>query len=471
MTDAIALEIADLLGAGGWIAGDSAPAYLRDWLNRYGVPPLGIARPASTDEVAALVRICAANGIPVIPQGGNTGLCGGAVDVTGRGVIVSLERMAWIETPDPLSDSVTVGAGVVLAALHSALAKNRRIFPMHLGAEGSARIGGLIGTNAGGSHSFRFGMMRDLVLGLEVVLPDGTIWNGLRAVQKDNTGYALRSLFCGAEGTLGIVTQAVLRTWPEPAQRTTALLAVPSLAALMALTDLIRRQTTDLLNGLEFFSDTGLGMALHHVQGLDLPLENRAPWYVLVELSAQSELVPLNDILEGLLTQCLEDGTVVDGTIAMSDSQRAALWRLREEQPEGQRLAGPQIKHDISVPPARLAEFIISAAEIVATSAPGTVVNPFGHLADGNVHYNLSPPPEVDAAAIRPGLEFALAKLATELGGSFAAEHGLGRSKIALAEMIRSGPEREIMAKLKRSLDPSTIMNPGVIIASEPLQI
>lgn len=457
-------KLATLMGPSGWIAGEDATGYRRDWLDRYGVPPLGIARPATTEQTAALVGLCAASGVPVIPQGGNTGLCGGAVDVTGRGVIVSLERMTAIRTPDPHADSVEVEAGVVLAALHDALSAQGRIFPMHLGAEGSARIGGLIGTNAGGSHAFRFGMMRDLVLGLEVVLPDGTVWDGMRAVQKDNAGYGLRSLFCGAEGTLGIVTRAVLRTWPAPMRQTTALLAVPTLSALMDLAALIRRQASDLLTGLEFFSDAGLGLALRHVAGLDMPLESRAPWYVLVELSAQSGLVPLNDILEGLLMQYLEDGTVTDGTIAMSDAQRAALWRLREEQPEGQRLAGPQLKHDIAVPPARLAAFIEAAAAVVEQAAPGTLINPFGHLADGNVHYNLSPAPGTDIDSVRPDLERALARLAADLGGSFAAEHGLGRSKIALADTIRSGPERGIMARLKRSMDPAGIMNPGVIL-------
>lgn len=466
MTKDVLRSLSDLLGSKGWIAGRDATGYIRDWLDRYGVPPLGVARPASTGEVAELVRICAATGTALVPQGGNTGLCGGAVDVTGQGVIVSLERLNEINLVDPQSDSVEVGAGVILSALHGALAEQGRIFPMHLGAEGSARIGGLIGTNAGGSHAFRFGMMRDLVLGLEVVLPDGTIWNGLRAVQKDNAGYGLRSLFCGSEGTLGIVTRAVLRTWPAPAQQSTALLAVPGLPALMDVAATIQRQACNLLTGFEFFCDAGLGLAVQHVQGLEMPLDSRAPWYVLIELSAQSDLVPLSDILEGLLMRCLEDGSVVDGTIAMSGTQRAALWRLREEQPEGQRLAGPQLKHDIAVPPARLAEFITRAADLVEQQAPGTLVNPFGHLGDGNVHYNLSPARDADIDSLRPRLEVELARLAATLGGSCAAEHGLGRSKITLADTIRPGAEREIMSRLKRSLDPSGIMNPGVVIAS-----
>ncbi|TMV91790.1 FAD-binding oxidoreductase [Thioclava sp. BHET1] len=464
MPDDVALSIAELLGASGWIAGHESQGYARDWLDRYGVPPLGVARPASTEEVAALVRLCAARGVPVIPQGGNTGLCGGAVDDSGRCVIVSLERLNQIKDPEPGSDSVEVGAGVVLAALHDALVDDRRIFPMHLGAEGSAHIGGLIGTNAGGSHAFRFGMMRDLVLGLEVVLPDGTVWDGMRAVQKDNAGYGLRSLFCGAEGTLGIVTRAVLRTWPAPAAQTTALLAVPDLNALMKVSSLIRGQAADLLTGFEFFCDAGLELALQHVHGIEVPLDTRAPWYVLAELSALSERVPLDAILEGLLEECLEAETVVDGTIAMSMTQRAALWRLREEQPEGQRLAGPQLKHDISVPPARLPAFMTDAAEVVESIAPNTLINPFGHLGDGNVHYNLSPCPDADIDAIRPELEIELARLATRLGGSCAAEHGLGRSKIALAETVRSDTERALMARLKSCMDPAGVMNPGVIV-------
>ncbi|MBL4930152.1 FAD-binding oxidoreductase [Fuscibacter oryzae] len=459
--------MANLLGPSGWLTGADTQSYSRDWLDRYGVTPLGVARPASTAEVAAVVTLCRAAGVPVVPQGGNTGLCGAAVATQPGTVILSLSRMAQIGAVNADSATVTVGAGVVLAELHRKLDGSGLIFPLHLGAEGSARIGGLIGTNAGGSHAFRHGMMADLVLGLEVVLPDGTIWNGLREVQKDNAGYALRRLFCGAEGTLGIVTRAVLRLAPEPRHRATALLALPDFGALVRLGTLLRAEAAEFLTGLEFFCDFGLGLALRHVAGLGFPLTSRAPVYLLVELASGSGLVPLDDIFADVLTKGMEAGLVLDGALAASEAQRAAFWRLREEQPEGQRLEGPQIKHDIAVPPGRIADFIAQGAVLCQTALPGTRINPFGHLGDGNIHYNLSPP-EAGFGNAAPALAQGLAQLAQAMGGSFAAEHGLGRSKIALADALRDPAERGLMRAIKAALDPAGLMNPGVVLGHEP---
>lgn len=334
----ISTELAARLGASGWIAGAEAARYTRDWLDRYGVPPIGVARPSTTAEVAAVLSACAAHGVAVTPQGGNTSLCGAAVTEAAGGVILSLERMAQIGTPDPAAGSIEVEAGCVLATLHDALAPQDLMFPMHLGAEGSAQIGGLIATNAGGSHAMRFGMMGGLVLGLEVGLPNGEVWDGMRAV---------------------------LRLWPAPRQRATCLLALPDAAALIAMGRLLRAEAGEMLTGLEFFSDVGLALALEHLPDLAHPLDSRAPWYLLAELSAGSDRVPLGNILEDTLPRDMEEGFVSDGTIAMSDAQRAALWRLREEQPEGQRLEGAQLKHDISVPPGRLDAFFEHAGDAV----------------------------------------------------------------------------------------------------------
>jgi FAD/FMN-containing dehydrogenase len=354
----------------------------------------------------------------------------------------------------------------VLARLHEALEGTGQMFPMHLGAEGSAQIGGLIGTNAGGSQAFRYGMMADLVLGLEVVLPDGTVWNGLRAVQKDNAGYQLRRLFCGSEGTLGIVTRAVLRLHPAPRQRVTALLALPDFAAAVAFGTEARAEVGEFLQAMEFFSDTGLVLALRHVPGLTWPLETRSATYLLLELGAGSPRVALDDILSGLLAQGMERGLILDGALATSEAQRAAFWRLREAQPEGQRLEGAQLKHDISVPPARIAHFIAEGQALCDQAVPGVRINPFGHLGDGNIHYNLTPPEgQAGFAGQDAALALDLARLASGMAGSFAAEHGLGRSKIALADALRPAAERDLHRRIKVAFDPADGLNPGVIFA------
>lgn len=454
--------LAELLGAKGWLV--DATGHDRDWLNRYGEKPLGLARPASTAEVAGVLHICQEAGVAVVPQGGNTGLCGGAVGDRGA-VLLSLARMAGVGAVDYASATVEVGAGVVLADLHKALDGSELMFPLHLGAEGSARIGGLIGTNAGGSQAFRYGMMGDLVLGLEVVLPDGSIWDGLRAVQKDNAGFQLRKLFCGAEGVLGVVTRAVLRLHPAPRQTCTALLALPDFAALVQLGAMLRAEAGEFLAAAEFFPDLGLDLALRHVSGLSFPLESRAAVYLLVELATTSTRVALDEIFSDLLEAGMVAGLILDGALAQSEAQRMAFWRLREEQPEGQRLEGPQLKHDISVPPGRIADFISAAGALCKAAQKGIRINPFGHLGDGNIHYNLTPPQgegfNLDAGAL--GQE--IARIAQGMGGSFAAEHGLGRAKIALADALRGGVERQMIARLKAAIDPQGMMNPGVLVA------
>ncbi len=463
----LATRLSAVLGPKGWTPGAEAASWQRDWLNRYGEVPLGVARPATTNEVAAVMAACHAAGVAVVPQGGNTGLCGGAVAGQSGAVILSLARMAEIGPPDPASGTIMVGAGLVLARLHAALDGSGLMFPLHLGAEGSAQIGGLIGTNAGGSHAFRYGMMSDLLLGLEVVLPDGTVWNGLRAVQKDNAGYALRKLFCGAEGTLGVVTRAILRLVPAPRQRVTALLALPDEAAAVAFGTMLRAEAGEFLTGMEFFSDLGLTLTIKHVAGLVWPLDSRGGCYLLIEATCGSPRVPLDEIIGAALEQGMEAGLVLDGALAASEAQRAAFWRLREEQPEGQRLEGPQLKHDISVPPGRIADFVENGAALCQALVPGVRINPFGHLCDGNIHYNLTPPEGDDFQGQEAALALALAQLAGQMGGSFAAEHGLGRAKITLADALRPAQERQLMRAIKTAFDPAGRMNPGVILRAD----
>ncbi|MFT3972449.1 MAG: FAD-binding oxidoreductase [Amaricoccus sp.] len=301
----------------------------------------------------------------------------------------------------------------------AALEGSGLMLPMHLGAEGSAQIGGLIGANAGGNQAFCYGMMADLVLGLEVVLADGTVWDGMRAVQKDNAGYPLRRLFCGSEGTLGVVTRAVLRLHPAPVQRTTALLALASVGDAVAFGTRLRAEAGEFLAGLEFFSEVGLRLAEKHVPGLSLPLGSRGGCYLLVEATAGSGKVPLDEIVGTVLEWGMEAGLVLDGAIAASEAQRTAFWKLWEEQPEGQRLEGAQLEHDIAVPPGRIAGFITAGAALVDALLPGARINPFGHLADGNIHYNLTPPEGmVDFAGQGPEIGLALARLAQGMGAA-----------------------------------------------------
>ena len=464
--DILSTKLTALLGSKGWIFPKDCQPWQRDWLDQYGEVPAGVARPKSTSEVAEVVRLCNANGVPVVPQGGNTGLVGAGVLGEPGGVILSLSRMNAISSPDLSSGSISVEAGVILEQLHQSLEGTSLIFPMHLGSEGSAQIGGLIATNAGGSHAFRYGMMQDLVLGLEVVLADGRVWNGMRAVQKDNAGYQLRKLFCGSEGTLGIVTRAILKLSAEPRQQLTALLAVRDAPGLVKLATKLRAESGEFLTALEFFSDVGLGIALENIPGLVLPLQSRASFYLLAEAGSGSMQVPLDSILTEVMEWGMDEGIVADGALAMSGTQRAAFWRLREEQPEGQRRLGAQLKHDLSVPPGRLDEFLDRANNVCSEVLRGVTINTFGHLGDGNVHCNLSPPiGQRDFSGLDNEFAVKLGRLVTIMGGSFAAEHGIGRAKTALADVMRDPVERNLMARLKKSLDDTQQLNPGVLIS------
>lgn len=454
-----------LLGEKGWRRPPDCQRWQRDWLDQSGEEPLGVALPSSSYEVAQVLKLCQSVKVPIVLQGGNTSLAGGAVLHKPDGVILSMSRMNAVSEPDIESGTIEIESGAILADLHQVLKGKGLMFPMHLGSEGSAQIGGLIATNAGGSHAFRYGMMQDFVLGLEVVLPDGSIWNGMRSVQKDNAGYQLRKLFCGSEGTLGIITKASLRLYPEHVQQVTACIAVRDFESAVSFATRSRLEAGEFLTALEFFSDFGLDMALTHIPSLSFPLTQRSPYYLLVEAGSSSGQVPLEGIINNVIEWGFEAGVVLDGVVATSLSQCAALWRLREGQPEGQRLEGLQLKHDISVPPGRLAGFLKRAEKICSSILPGIRINPFGHLGDGNVHFNLSPPRGMNDFSGREE-EFALqlGSLAEEMGGSFAAEHGLGRTKVWLADILRDPAERKLMRSIKHAVDQAGTLNSGNLV-------
>ncbi|RLJ62843.1 FAD-binding oxidoreductase [Sulfurisoma sediminicola] len=445
-------------------AADTAP-YCTDWRGRYVGSALCVVRPGSTAEVAAVVKACAAAGVAVVPQGGNTGLCGGATPTQGE-VVVSLVRLNRIRAIDSANNTLTVEAGCTLAAVHEAAASAGRLFPLSLAAEGTATIGGNLSTNAGGVQVLRYGNARELCLGLEVVLPDGQVWDGLRGLRKDNTGYDMKHLFIGAEGTLGLITAAVLKLFSRPRQTATAWAAVADPAAAVALLTRLREHIGGRVTAFELVARPALDLVLKNVPGSRDPLAGRPPWQVLIELSDTMDF-DLAAPLEVVLAAAMEDGAVSDAVVAQSDAQVRALWALRENISEAQKIEGVSIKHDISLPVSRIAEFIARADAALEAAFPHVRIVCFGHVGDGNLHYNQSKPAAQDNVAFiaqTDAVNRLVHDLVHELGGSISAEHGLGQLKRTEILRYKSATEMEMMRAIKQALDPRGLMNPGKVL-------
>jgi FAD/FMN-containing dehydrogenase len=472
---AVSLErIKSAVGPKGWTTdpADMAPLLLEERGHYRGRAAL-LVRPASTAEVADVVRICAETGTPIVPQGGNTGMMGGATPFEHGGeVLLSLSRLNRIRALDALNYTMTAEAGCVLANLQKAADDADRLFPLSLGAEGTCQIGGNLSTNAGGVQVLRYGMARDLVLGLEVVLPDGRVLEGLRGLRKDNTGYDLKQLFLGAEGTLGIITAAVLKLFPRPRENETAFLAVREPAAAIELLARIRSGTGDAVTAFELISRTALDMVLRHIPGTSDPLAETHRWYVLVECASGDSGGGLRDALERALAGALEAGLVLDATLAASAQQSKAMWRLRDSITEAQKHEGGSIKHDVSVPVSSVANFIAEASAAVERALPGIRPVAFGHVGDGNIHFNVSQPANEphDGAALAAYLgrweevNRVVHDIVARMNGSISAEHGIGRRKVGELAHYKSAIEIELMRTLKQTFDPKNIMNPGKVV-------
>ena len=445
----------------------AAAAMQTDQLRRYHGRALAVALPRSVDEVSRLLAWCAAHRVAVVPQGGNTGYCGGATpDESGTQLLLGLRRLNRVREVDGANFSLTVEAGCTLAEVQQAAAAAGRFFPLELGSAGSCQIGGNLATNAGGLNVLRFGMTRELTLGIEAVLADGRVLRRLRSLRKDNSGYDLKDVLIGSEGTLAVITAATLRLWPALRSTATALVALGDVAAAVALLETLRGAAGERLNSFELLPRSALELAWRHLEGLSDPFDAPHPWYVLCELRSFAA-EPLDELLGAALAGAADAGLAQDAVLCAGERQRAALWRLRENIPEAQRRAGPSLKHDIAVPVARLPAFVAEASAWVARAAPAATLVAYGHAGDGNLHFNLSFPAGTAPAAVaelEPRVRRAIHDLAVAHGGSFSAEHGVGRLKVEELQRYGSPVELAMMRELKRAFDPDGIMNPGKVL-------
>jgi FAD/FMN-containing dehydrogenase len=454
--------------AGLTTAAGEVASYATDWRKRYTGVPLAVVKPGTTAEVAQVVRACAEARAAIVPQGGNTGLCGAATpDASGSQIVLNLSRMNRIRAIDAHNNTMTVEAGCVLANLQKAAEDAGRLFPLSLASEGSCEIGGNLSTNAGGTAVLRYGNTRELVLGLEVVLASGDIWDGLRGLRKDNTGYDLKQLFVGAEGTLGVITAAVLKLFPLPRSRATAVAALQDPEHAVELLKRTLEACGERLTGFELFSDFCLSLVLKHFRDVAAPFARRFPYYVLMELSDTRAGEGVARMTEDTLSAALEAGGILDATIAQSDAQARALWKLREFISEAQAHEGPNVKHDVSIPISQISGFIVATDAELTRAYPGARMVTFGHVGDGNLHYNVSGPegvaPDVfikATAAINRIVHDSVARFR----GSISAEHGLGQSKRDEIRRYKSQLELDLMRKVKDALDPHGIMNPGKVL-------
>jgi len=463
LLDALAARLgsAHVLTAASDMAG-----FLSEARALYSGSALAVVRPRDTAEVSFVVEQCAAAGVPIVPQGGNTGLVGGGVPY--GGVVLSLTRLDRIRAVDPVNATMTVEAGCILKTVQDAADAADCLFPLSLAAEGSCRIGGNLATNAGGVSVLRYGNARELTLGVEVVLADGRVWNGLSALRKDNTGYDLKDLFVGSEGTLGIITAAVLKLFPKPKARATAFVGCASPQAALDLFQRLRSGVGDMLTAFEYMPQFALDIVLKHVSGAVRPLAGEHGSYALIELTSPQADADLQGAFETVLGQAIEDGIVEDATIAASEAQRHALWQLREELSDVQRLEGGSIKHDVAVPVSRVADFIEEATRACEAAMPEVRVCAFGHFGDGNIHFNLSQPVGMDKATFLGEWERfnrIVHDIVAQMGGSISAEHGIGLIKRDELLRYKDPVAIDLMRTLKRALDPHNILNPGKVVS------
>jgi FAD/FMN-containing dehydrogenase len=461
-------ELRSIVGTANVLGDGDLSAWEVDWRKRYRGKALAVVRPGSTAEVAALVKACAAHGTSIVPQGGNTGLVGGSVpDASGTQVLMSLARMNRVRGIDAANSTMTVDAGCVLQAVQEAAAAQGLLFPLSLAAEGSCTIGGNLATNAGGTQVLRFGNARELCLGVEVVSAAGDVWDGLSGLRKDNTGYDLRDLFIGSEGTLGIITGAVLKLYPQPRAKCTALAACARIDDAVALLQLAQARCGALLTGFEVMGEFALGLVRRHFPQLAQPLPP-SPWCVLLELSDGESEAHARALFEGLLEQALEQGVIGDAAVAENVAQSRAMWHLRESIPLAQAEEGLNVKHDIALPVSRIPAFVASTDAALRAAFPGVRLVDFGHLGDGNLHYNVQAPEGVVPAEFLRAHEAAINSLVYDAvgahGGSISAEHGIGALKRDELAQRKSPVALELMRAIKRALDPHNVLNPGRVL-------
>jgi FAD/FMN-containing dehydrogenase len=458
-------RLQEIVGSGGWTSDpQELQPHLTEWRGVYEGRALIMVKPRTTDEVVAIVRACADYNTAIVPQGGNTSMCGGAVpDASGEQVILNLSRMNRVLDVDAGNFSMTVEAGCLLATAQEAARAAGRYFPLSLGAEGSCQIGGNIATNAGGINVGRYGTARALVLGLEVVLANGTVLDNLRSLRKDTAGYDLKQLFIGSEGTLGIITAASLRLFPDPGHLATALVGIDSAGAAVELLGSLKTKLEDRIESFELVSRRVFNLVETHIPNASLPFEEEYPWYVLIEAATGAD----PELLASALLQEAEDGRLLDAVIAKNETEAADLWRLRHSIAEAERQDGKALKHDISVPLSKMQEFLVRGDQLLDERWPEARLVAFGHVGDGNLHYNVVLPRGLSAeewTAEGERVTGALYDLVHSLNGSFSAEHGVGQSKKAYLASYRAGPELDLMRSLKKMLDPANILNPGKVI-------
>ena len=448
---------------------DKAP-YLTDWRKRYTGKALAVVLPRTTQEVAKIVQLCAANQVALVPQGGNTGFCGGATpDSSGKQIVLNLKRMNTIREIDVANQTMTLEAGCVLQTIQEKAADQDFLFPLSLGAEGSCMIGGNLATNAGGTNVLRYGNTRDLCLGLEVVTAKGEIWNGLKGLRKDNTGYDLRDLFIGSEGTLGIITAAVMKLYPLPISQWTTLVATYNIASTIALLNLFQKRATSLLTGFEMMTQESLALNEKHFPQMANPLKGNPPFTVLIELSDHESEAHVRQLLETILEEAFESGLITDAVIANNLTQANSFWHMREHITLAQAEEGANLKHDITIPLSALESFIQETDALIKAQYPGVRIINFGHLGDGNLHYNIAPPLDADqqvfnATDEKPIYELIYAQV-ERCHGSISAEHGVGQLKLEGLRAHKGAVAHDLMKALKAALDPQNILNPHKVVS------